>query len=163
MTIATNREFLDTGSDAGCRWRGVAQQVIDGEGTTRQLLVGESGALCIFGTAAGQIYNLPVIGADDIGMWFEFSVTVSGTSNSYTVNTGSASNFMGGGIVATSTTAGDEDVFSPTIASDVAMTLDADVDGRLGGGMFTFTAISSTEWTVGGQTVTVPTALDPFS
>jgi len=163
MTIATNREFLDYGSDAGSRWRGVAQQVINGEGTTRQLLVGESGALCIFGAAAGQIYNLPVIGADDIGIWFEFSVTVDASSNSYTVNTGSSSNFMGGGIVATSTTPGDEDVFSPTIATDVAMTLDRVEDGWLAGGFFTFTAISLTEWTVGGQTVTEPAAADPFS
>ncbi len=163
MTIATNREHLDFGSAEGSRWRGVASQVIDGAGLTRQLLVGESGALCIFGTAAGQIYTLPVIGSDDIGMFFEFSVTVSGTSNSYTLNTGVSTNFFGGGILATSTTAGDEDLFPATIASDVALTLDADVDGRLGGGFFTATAISATEWAVGGFTVSVPTALDPWS
>ncbi len=163
MTIATNREFLDHGSDDGCRWRGVAQQVIDGAGTTRQLLVGESGALCLFANAAGQIYNLPIIGADDIGIWFEFSITVSASSNSYTVNTGSSSNFMGGGISASSTTPGDGDVFSPVIATDVAMTLDRVEDGWLAGGFFTFTAISSTEWTVGGITVTEPAAADPFS
>lgn len=163
MTIVTNREFLDHGSTEGSRSRGVAQQVINGAGTTKQLLVGESGALCILGNAAGQIYNLPVIGSDDVGMWFEFSVTITGTSNSYTINTGSSANFIGGGLVATSTTPGDEDVFAGTIASDVAITLDADVDGRLAGGYFTLTAISTTEWTVGGFTVSVPTALTPFS
>ena len=150
------------GSDGGCRWRGVAKQVIDAGGTTRQLLVGESGAICIFSTVAGQIYNLPKIGANDIGMSFEFAVSVSGTSNSYTINTASGDT-MGGGIVAASTTAGDEDVFSPTIATDVAMTLDADADGRLGGGYFWLIAQSTTLWTVGGFTVTTPAALDPFS
>lgn len=163
MTIPTNREAIDDGSGAGCRWRGVAMQVINPAGTTKNLLVGESGALCIFGNAAGQIYNLPVIGANDIGMFFEFSVTISGTSNSYTINTSDASTFIGGGLLAASTTAGDEDLFPATIASDVAITLDADVDGRLGGGYFSLTAISVTEWAVGGITVSVPTALTPFS
>jgi len=163
MTITVLREQLDHGSTEGSRWRGVAQQVINSAGVTKQLLVGESGALCIFGNAAGQIYTLPVITAADIGMWFEFSVTITGTSNSYTINTGSAANFIGGGLHAASTTPGDEDFFPATIASTVAITLDADVDGRLGGGYFTMTAISLTEWTVGGQTVSVPTALDPFS
>jgi len=162
MTIATNREHLDFGASEGSRWTGVAKQVIDAAGTTRQLLVGESGALCIFSTVAGQIYNLPLIGADDIGMWFEFAITVSGTSNSYTINT-NAANFLSGGIVATSTTPGDEDVFTGDNATDTALTLDADVDGRLGGGMFKLTAVSLTKWTIGGFTVTTPAALDPFS
>ena len=163
MTILTNREHLDDGSGAGSRVRGIAQEVINGAGTTKQLLVGESGALCIFGDAAGQIYNLPVIGDNDVGMYFEFGVTITGTSNSYTINTGSAANFIGGGIFASSTNAGDGDFFPADISSDVAMTLDADVDGRLLGANFTYTAVSSTEWYCGGFTVSVPVALTPFS
>ena len=77
MTIPSNREHLDDGSGSGCRVRGLARQVINGAGTTKQLTVGESGALCIFGNAAGQIYTLPVIGANDVGMFFDFVVTVT--------------------------------------------------------------------------------------
>lgn len=163
MTIPSNREHLDDGSGQGCRVRGVAQYVINGAGTTKQLLVGESGALCIFGNLAGQIYTLPVIGDNDVGMYFDFGTTITSTSNSYTLNTGSASNFIGGGIFASSTTPGDGDFFPANIASDVALTLDADVDGRLLGAYFTLTAVSTTEWYCGGFTVSVPTALDPWS
>ena len=163
MAIVTVREQLDHGSSEGSRWRGAAIQVINGAGTTRQLLVGESGALCIFGNAAGQIYTLPAIGTNDVGMWFDFGSTISSTSNSYTINTGSAANFIGGGIFASSTTPGDGDFFPATIASTVAMTLDADVDGRLLGACFTYTAVSTTEWYCGGFTVSVPTALTPWS
>ena len=163
MTIPSNREIIDDGSGSGCRWRGVAQEVINPAGTTKQLLVGESGALCIFGNAAGQIFTLPVIGANDVGMWFDFGSTISSTSNSYTINTGSAANFIGGGIFASSTTPGDGDFFPATIASTVAMTLDADVDGRLLGACFTMTAVSTTEWYCGGFTVSVPVALTPWS
>ena len=162
MTIATNRENLDFGSTEGSRWRGVAQQVINSAGTTKQLLVGESGALCIFGNAAGQIYNLPKIGADDVGMYFDFGATITGTSNSYTINV-SSGDTIGGGIFASSTTPGDGDFFPATIATDVAMTLDADVDGRLLGACFTYTAVSTTEWYCGGFTVSTPAALTPWS
>jgi len=163
MTIPTNREYLDDGSADGCRVRGMAQQVINPAGTTRNLLVGESGSTCIFGNAAGQIYNLPVIGANDVGIWFDFSVTVTASSNSYTINTGSAANFIGGGLVATSTTAGDADAFAADVDATVAITLDAAEDGWLAGGYFTLTAISTTQWTVGGNTQGVPTVLTPFS
>ncbi len=164
MTIPSNREVLDDGSGQGSRVRGVAQQVINPAGTTRLLLVGESGALCIFGNAAGQIFNLPVISASkNVGMYFDFGVTITGTSNSYTLNTGSGANFIGGGIFAASTTAGDGDFFPATIASTVAMTLDADVDGRLLGACFRLTAISTTEWYCGGFTVSTPAALTPWS
>ena len=163
MTIPSNREILDDGSGAGCRVRGVAQQVINPAGTTKQLLAGESGSLCVFGNAAGQIFNLPVIGANDVGMYFDFGISITATSNSHTVNTGSAANFIGGGIFASSTTPGDGDFFPADITSDVAMTLDAVEDGWLLGACFTYTAVSTTEWYCGGFTVSEPAALTPWS
>ena len=99
MTIPSNREILDDGSGQGCRVSGLARQVINGEGTTKQLTASESGALCVFGNASGQTYTLPVIGANDVGMFFDFTVTVTATSNGYSVDTGSSANFIGGGIL----------------------------------------------------------------
>ena len=162
MTIATNREALDDGSPSGCRVRGLARQVINPAGTTQVLTAGDSGALCVFDTAAGQIYTLPVIGANDVGMFFDFVVTVTGTSNAYSVDTGSAANFIGGGIIGASTTAGGADAFPATIASHVSMDLDAAETGWLIGGAFTFTAISTTEWAVGGYTQGSGTLATPF-
>jgi hypothetical protein len=163
MTIATNREHLDNGSPGGCRVRGLAREVINPAGTTQTLTAGQSGALCVFDTAAGQIYTLPVIGANDVGMFFDFVVTVTGTSNAYSVDTGSSANFIGGGIVGASTTAGGGDAFPATIASHVSMDLDSAETGWLIGGAFTFTCISSTEWSVGGYTQGSGTIATPFA
>ena len=81
MTIATNREHLDSGSPDGCRVRGLARQVINAAGTTTQLTVDQSGALLVFGTTGGQVYTLPIIGANDVGMFFEVCTTVTGTGS----------------------------------------------------------------------------------
>ena len=88
MAIATKREALDNGSPDGSRVRGVARLVIDGGGTARTLLVGESGSLCLLGTAAGQAYTLPVIGANDLGMEFEFFAHITGTGICLKLETG---------------------------------------------------------------------------
>ena len=163
MTIPTNKEHLDNGSPSGCRVRGLAGQVINPAGTTQTLTVGQSGSLCVFDTAAGQIYTLPVIGADDVGMFFDFTVTLDATSNSYTVNTGSAANFIGGGIAGQSTTAGGGDFFPATIASTVSIDLDAAETGWLIGGSFRLTAISTTQWSCAGITCGSGTLATPFA
>ena len=161
MTIATNREHLDNGSPDGSRVRGLARTVINAAGTTRQLLVSESGALCVFGTSGGQVYTLPIIGADDVGMFFEFTVTVTGTT-SYSVDA-AGSDKIGGGIVGMSTTAGGSDAFAATIASTVSIDLDSTETGEDAGGLFTVTAISSSEWACGGYTVGSGTIATPFA
>jgi hypothetical protein len=162
MTIATNREHLDNGADGGCRVRGLAREVIDGGGTTTQLTVGQSGALCLFNTAAGQIYTLPAIGADDVGMTFDFAVVVTGTG-SYSIDTSDAATFIGGGIAAQSTTAGGADFFPGTIASDVSIDLDDTTTGEDVGGYLTLTSISTTQWIVSGFTAGSGTLATPFA
>lgn len=162
MAIATNREPLDKGSPDGCRVRGLAGQVIDPEGTARTLLGGESNATCVFGTAAGQTYVLPAIGANDVGMSFEFFVTVTGTGT-YSVTTDAATTFIGGGVVMHSTTVaqgGLTAVADP--AATVAIAMDSDVTGRLVGGSFKLTAISTTVWAIGGNLAGVGTLATPF-
>jgi len=162
MTIATNREALDNGSPSGCRVRGVARQVIDGAGTTRVLTASESGALCVFSTAAGQVYTLPVIGADDVGMEFEFSVTVTGTGT-YSVDTGSAANFIGGGVAYVGSGAGESDVFAANPASTVSIDIDSATAGEEAGGRFTITSISTTVWAIGGIVAGTGTGVTPFA
>jgi len=161
MTIATNREHLDDGSPGGARVRGLARQVINGA-TTRTLLAGESGALCLFNVAAGVVYTLPAIGANDIGMFFDFSVTVTGTG-SYSIDTDAATTFIGGGLHLVSTTPNQADFFPATIASTVSIDLDSVTTGENVGGYFKMVAISTTEWTVGGHAVGVGTMATPFA
>lgn len=161
MTIATNRENLDNGSPDGCRVRGLARQVISDSGATRTLKVGESGALVLFNRAAGIVYALPACSTDDIGMYFEFAVTVTGTG-SYSIDA-VGSDKIGGGIVGMSTTAGGSDAFAATIASDVSIDLDSTETGEDAGGLFTVTCISATQWACGGYTVGSGTIATPFA
>lgn len=163
MTIATNREHLDNGSVDGSRVRGLARQVLNEGGTTRQLLVSESGSLCIFNLGATQTYTLPIIGADDVGMFFEFSSTVASGTASYSVDTGSSANFIGGGVYMASTTPNQGDAFAATIASTVSLDMDAAVTGWLAGSYFKLVAISTTEWAVGGYCIGVGTMETPFA
>ena len=161
MAIPTNREALDVGSPGGCRVRGIARQVINGA-TDRPLLVGESGALCLFDVAAGVVYTLPAIGADDIGMYFDFSVSVTGTG-SYSVDTDSATTFIGGGMIGGDTTPGGFDIFPANIATHVSIDLDSTETGEDAGGYFTLTATSTTTWVCGGYTVGSGSIASPFA
>ena len=165
MTIVTVREELDDGSPGGCRVRGPAREVIapGSSGTTANaLLVGQSGALCLFDNAAGNIYTLPAISAQDIGMWFEFQVTVTRTSNSHSIDTDAATTFIGGGgILAMSTTPGESDAFVPA-TTDVSIDLDVATTGEQAGGNLVLTATTVTNWNISGYTVGVGTATTPF-
>ena len=162
MAIATNREAIDDGSPSGARVRGLARQVINGAGTTKQLLVSESGALCVFGTAAGQIYTLPIIGANDVGMFFDFCTTVTSTT-AYSVNTGQAADKIGGGLLMGSTGANEADFLPATIASTVSIDLDSVTTGENLGSWFRLTVVSSTEWYCGGMAVGAGAMADPFA
>jgi hypothetical protein len=163
MTIPSNREYLDSGDGSGCRVRGLARQVINGEGTTKQLTASESGALCVFGNAAGQTYTLPAIGANDVGMFFDFTVTVTATSNGYSVDTDSASTFIGGGILEVDDGGGGTESFLGDIAAHVSIDLDSAVTGQQIGGYFRALSVSTTVWTVGGYAVGVGTMETPFA
>ncbi len=162
MAIPTAREALDDGSPDGCRVRGLAREIITGAATTT-LTVGQSGALCIFGTVpGGQTYTLPVITADDIGMYFEFAVTVIGTG-AYTVITDAGTTFIGGGIVGASDTVTAFDFHIALIASDVRIDLDSATTGELVGTRFTMTCISATEWVCAGYSVSTGTPVTPWA
>lgn len=162
MAIATNREQLDDGSPSGCRVDGLAVQVIDPEGTARTLLVGDSGALCVYATAAGQAFTLPAISADDIGMYFDFVATITGTGT-YSVATDAATTFIGGGLDSSSTAVAEGgDTFAANRTSTVACTHDSDLTGRLNGTHYRMTALSTTIWSISGTMMGVGQQATPF-
>lgn len=163
MAIPAELEELSSRDPDGSKWRGCHRQVIQGiaGGTTaRQLQAHESGALCLFDDASGQIYTLP---PPVVGMWFEFSVTVTRTGNSHSVDTDSSSSFIGGGILVIGDGADESDAFAATIASTVSCDLDSATTGEQIGGNFTMTAISSTEWVCAGYAIGVGTLATPFA
>lgn len=58
------------------------------------LTAADSGAFCFFNSAAGDLYTLPTAAA---GLWFDFAILVTITSNAAKVITASASEFLLGG------------------------------------------------------------------
>lgn len=161
MAIATNREQLDYGSSDGSRVNGVAREVIQGTANVT-LTAGQSGALVMFSVAAGHVYTLPAIGANDIGMYFDFATTVLGTGT-YSIDTDAATTFIGGGLMGASDTVTAFDFFAANIASTVSIDMDSATTGELPGTAFTLTALSTTTWVVGGFTVSTGTPVTPFA
>lgn len=160
MAILAELEELSSRDPDGSRWRGCHREVIDAAGTARTLLPAESGALCIFGTAAGQDYTLPPPVA---GMWFEFIVTVTGTGT-YNVKTDASTTFIIGGIDSSSTTVAEGgDTFVADGTTHITLALDLDTTLRLVGGIFKFTAISATQWAISGTGMGVGVLATPFN
>ena len=130
---------------------GNCRMVNSGEGATRQLLQKESGMLCMFDRAAGIVYTLPA--NPIVGTYFDFAVSVSVTSNAYSVDTGISTNYMGGGLSAQSDVVEISEWFQATAASTVSIDLNATVKCGLIGGHFRCTAISTTVWQVEGLVI----------
>lgn len=163
MAIPITRERIDYGSLDGCALEGNVRQVIDPAGTARTLLRSESGALCVFGTAAGQTYVLPAINARDVGMYFEFIVTLDGTAGAYSVTTDAATTFLVGGVDSMSDAfAEGGGMHEANGTSVVAISLDSDATGRMVATQLFFTALSSTQWSITGTISTEGTTLTPF-
>ena len=160
-TVATGLEKLAYGGADGCIAVGQHRQVINEAAATRTLTAKESGALCLFDLAAGVVYTLP---APVVGMQFTFSISVEGTG-SYKIITNSASVFLTGGLFLVSLTVAEAgDTFVANGTTHVAITMDADTEGRLKGAMnIQLTAISATQWHVTGYATGAGTLADPFA
>lgn len=160
-TIPSTLERLGYGSADGCIATGFNREVISAGAATRTLLPEESGALVLLDRAAGIVFTLPT---PTVGQQFEFRATVSRTSNSYKIITAAATQFVVGAYLAgDATIATSGDVFTGDGTTHVAITLDGDTKGGLVGGSLTFTAISSTVWSVEGMVVGTGTMVTAFT
>jgi hypothetical protein len=162
MAISSSLERLNTNRVSGSIATGLHRQVIQSVGATRTLLPEESGALCMFDVATGLVYTLPT---PVEGMEFEFGYSVSRTStNAYKIITAAATEFLLGAYVALDPTiATSGDVFTGNGTSHVALTLDADTEGGIIGGLIRVTAISATQWYITGQVVGTGTMTTGFA
>ncbi len=161
MTIAAIREQLDCGGDDGSRVHGYAREVIVGWTTGRVLKKSESGALVIFNTAAGQSCTLPAIASRDVGMFFDFLVTVTGTGT-YGIATDASTTFIIGAVDSSSTTVAEGGDTFVAAGTEVAILFDSDLVGRFVGTSIRLTAISTTQWAVSGTIMGVGTLATPF-
>lgn len=159
--ISANLERLGYGSGDGCIATGLHREVIAEAVATRTLLAEESRALCLFDRAAGVVYTLPT---PVKGMQFEFSVSVSRTSNSHKIITSAATVFILGAYMAgDAAIATSGDVFTGDGTTHVSIAIDGDTKGGLVGGCLTFTALSATQWFVSGDVVGTGTMVTAFA
>jgi hypothetical protein len=125
--------------------------VISGLGATQTLTADQSGSVVLFDRAAGIVVTLPVA---QVGLEFDFIVTVSVTSNSYKVITGAATELLIGGYTNVDTDTSDAvAVFTANGSTHIAVTQAAassNATGGLIGSKLRFTCLSSTKWMVEG-------------
>lgn len=161
MAISSNLERLSYDSPDGCIATGIHREVIQSVGATRTLLAEESGSLCLFDRAAGNVYTLPT---PVEGMTFEFSTTVLLTSNAYKFITAASTQFLVGSVMGGSLTVADSgDVFQADGTTIVALSMNGSTTGGLVGGSIKVTAISTTQWVVEGDFVGSGTLATPFA
>ena len=124
------------------------RKVISGQGATRTLSVDESGSTVLFDRAAGIVYTLPLAKP---GVFFDFVITTTITSNSAKVITGAATEFLIGGYTNVDTdTSNAVAAFTANGSTHVSVSMNGTTTGGILGTKLRFTCLSSTRWFVEG-------------
>ena len=117
------------------------------------LTTANSGALCLFDTAAGYTYTLPAITANTVGTWFEFFTTVSCTSVAQKIITDAATTFLLGEVLMYTTATASPAGFAFNGTTHVACSMAGTTTGGLIGSRVRVTALSPTIWAINADIV----------
>ena len=134
--------------------------VISGQGATATLTAAQSGSVVLFDRAAGIVYTLPV---PAVGMYFDFIVTTTITSNNAEVDTDSGSTFLLGNVNAQIDATATDKAFFGNGTSHVKVQMNGTTTGGIKGTQLRFTAVSSTVWNVTGMLAASGTLATPFA
>ena len=139
------------------------KHIISEATATRTLKDTETGSTCLFDRAAGVVYTLPA--ACPIGTEFEFVTTVTITSNAAKVITGAATELLVGGIVNSDTDTSNATLQWPALvgSSYIAVSMNGSTTGGIIGDRIKFTKVTTTKWSVVGNTMGTGTVATPFS
>lgn len=164
VTLGSAANFDASGSTGSFKFpsgavSGLKEGVISGVGATKTLVAADSGSVCLFDRAAGNVYTLP---APAVGLNFTFICTVTVTSNAAEVDTSSGSVFMSGSVVlGTNDTASKSFLGNGT--SHVKIASNGTTSGGIIGGSFTVVCVSATVWAVNGNLAASGTLVTPFA
>lgn len=120
----------------------------------------DSGALCLFNAASGVLYTLPTA---EGGLFFDFLVTTTITSNSAKVITASASEFIVGSFLQIPDTAAQIVAQAANGTTHRAWVGNGTTTGGYAGDSFRLTAISATQWAIQGIGLATGTEATPFA
>ena len=117
-------------------------------GTATTLVAADSGAICIFDTAANGTFTLPT---PVVGMYFDFRFGIK-TSGAYKVVTANTvTEFIKGQIAGFTTDVTEVDSFTADGTADSAITMDGSATGGDAGGWIHLVASSTTVWQLTGD------------
>lgn len=136
-------------------------KVISGQGATRTLTAAESGSVCLFDRAAGIVYTLP---APSVGLYYDFLVSTSITSNAAKVITSAATIFLIGSLVNIDTDSTNAvAAWTGDNSTLIAISMNGTTSGGLIGTCFRCTCVTSLLWMVTGIDQGSGTVVTPFA
>ena len=137
--------------------------VVSGIGATLTLGEDQSGSLVLLDRAGGSTITLPK--TPRVGTFFDFACSVTNTTPSYKVITGSASELMVGSFINCDTDTSDTvAIWKGLVASSyISVILNGTTTGGIKGDSFRCTCLNSTTWLVTGVTNATSTVATPFS
>lgn len=142
-------------------YQGIRRPVTSGSGATVSLKTADANTVNLFDRAAGIIYTLPTT---PVGATLDFVVTVSVTSNSYKIITGTATELLIGAVFSDDTDSSDAvAIFPANGTTHIAVTMNGTTTGGLRGSWFRFTCVSTTAWLVAGINNGSGTVATPFA
>lgn len=124
------------------------------------LTAADNGAACYFNSAAGDIYTLP---APEAGLWFEFTVLVTITSNAAKIITNAGTVFLLGSFLQIPDTAAQITTQDANGTTHVAWSGNGSTTGGLKGDRVIVNAISTTQWAVWGIGRATGSEATPFA
>lgn len=142
------------------------REVIDTGGvyaTPIALTEAQSGRCLLVDDAAGLAFTLPAVGTSQIGTWYEFLVTVTVTSNLFSVTAASGDLLRGAIYMSDFDTASTGAYFAADESNDLIFGLNGSTTGGKKGTRVRFTAIHATGWFVDGHVFGDGTLATPFS
>lgn len=124
------------------------------------LTAADSGAVCIFNSAAGDIYTLPTAAS---GLVFDFVVVTTITSNAAKVITASASEFLLGTFIQSTDGTYTSAAHAANGSTIRAWSGNGGTTGGLAGDWFRVCGISSTQWAIWGMGRATGAEATPFA
>lgn len=160
--IASSTASFNGAVDFTSTVTGLKRPVVANSGATVSLTAAQSGSAVLFDRAAGIVYTLP---ANAPGIYFDFFVTVTITTNAAKVITAAGTELMVGQILNCDTDSSDAVAIwkSLVATSNIAVSMNGTTTGGIKGDWFRATCLNTTTWTVNGMTTGTSTVATPFA
>lgn len=138
--------------------------IVDATSATLTLTSENSGSTVVLDRAAGVTVTLPDASTENIGVFYDFIVETTVTSNAYVINTAKAADLYVGGVsFIDDTTPESATMFKPDVSNDDAMSMNGTTTGGKIGCDFRIKCIGVNKWYVSGIVAASGVIATPFA